>query len=202
MTPFRNETPARLEAGDASLQDAALAVERARRSAREWSGTSVADRAALLLRTAAILRMRRSGFADAVLLEVHKNWNEADADVCEAIDFLEYYAREALRIAEEGPMRPRGVAAVIAPWNFPLAILTGMTAAALVTGNAVLMKPAEQSPRIARRLFEILAEAGAPPDILQFLPGRGEAAISLSARPGSTSSPLPAPKRWGCESRA
>jgi RHH-type proline utilization regulon transcriptional repressor/proline dehydrogenase/delta 1-pyrroline-5-carboxylate dehydrogenase len=174
MTPFRNETPARPEADAVSLQDAALAVEGARRSAPEWSKTPVADRAALLLRTAAILRKRRSGLTDAVLLEVHKNGKEADADVCEAIDFLEYYAREALRIAEEGPMRPRGVAAVIAPWNFPLAILAGMTAAALVTGNAVLMKPAEQSPRVARRFFEILAEAGAPQGVVHFLPGRGE----------------------------
>jgi predicted delta-1-pyrroline-5-carboxylate dehydrogenase group 2 len=174
MTPFRNEPPAKFETGEASVQDAARAVELARQSAPSWAEISPADRAALLLKAAAAIRSRRPSLTALVLLEVHKNWKEADADVCEAIDFLEYYAREALRIAEEGPMRPLGVAAVIAPWNFPLAILTGMTAAALVTGNTVLMKPAEQSPLIARRLFEILLETGVPDDVVHFLPGRGE----------------------------
>jgi RHH-type proline utilization regulon transcriptional repressor/proline dehydrogenase/delta 1-pyrroline-5-carboxylate dehydrogenase len=117
--------------------------------------------------------------------EVGKTWREADADVAEAIDFCEYYAREAVRLdrpravdlpGEENVtgLLPRGVCVVIAPWNFPLAILAGMTTAALVTGNAVVMKPAEQSSLTGLRLHEVLLEAGVPPGALQFLPGRGE----------------------------
>ncbi|HSA60289.1 MAG TPA: aldehyde dehydrogenase family protein [bacterium] len=183
MTPFRNETPAKFEEKAATLEEAARAVQRARQGARAWAETSAADRSSLLLRAAEILRRDRSHLTAWILLEVHKNWKEADADVCEAIDFLEYYAREALRIAEEGlPMKPAGVAAVIAPWNFPLAILAGMTSAALVTGNAVLMKPAEQSPVIAQRLFEILGQAGCPEGVLHFLPGPGETVGDLLVR--------------------
>ncbi|HEX5036351.1 MAG TPA: aldehyde dehydrogenase family protein [bacterium] len=191
MTPFRNETSADFNAAavsaaepdfpkrkknlrDSSVEDAVQAVSRARKAAPAWSRVPVADRATLLLATAGLLRKCRPELTALVLLEVRKNWKEADADVCEAVDFLEYYAREALRISKEGLMTPAGVAAVIAPWNFPLAILTGMTAAALVTGNTVLMKPAEQSPVIASRLFEILLEAGFPENAVQCLPGPGK----------------------------
>jgi len=129
---------------------------------------------------------RRSELSALIVFEVCKGWAGADADVCEAIDFLRYYADGADRLArglrfgdepgEDNRMvyRARGVAAVIAPWNFPLAILTGMTAAALVTGNTVLMKPAEQSPAIAWQLYQILIEAGVPAEVLHFVPGRGE----------------------------
>src|SRR5581483_4887376 len=111
---------------------------------------------------------------------------EADADVCEAIDFCRYYAREARRLASGAPLpqapgernsyryEPRGVGVVISPWNFPLAIPAGMVTAALVTGNAVLFKPAEQTPGIAYRLVQILLEAGVPPGALAYLPGVGE----------------------------
>ncbi len=156
------------------IDEAQAAVKAATISLREWSLRTVEGRAETLLRAAGLLRRRRFELAAWILLEVHKNRPEADADVCEAIDFLEYYAREALRISGAEPIVPRGVVAVIVPWNFPLAILTGMTAAALVTGNAVLMKPAEQSPLIARWLFEILCEAGVPEGVLHFLPGAGE----------------------------
>src|SRR5205807_239314 len=128
--------------------------------------------------------------------ECAKPWPEADADVCEAIDFLEYYAREALRLGEGAPLvqapgernemryRPRGVAAVIAPWNFPLAIPTGMTAAALAAGNAAVLKPAEQSPASALMLVEALLEAGVPPGAIALLPGYGGAGAALVRNPG------------------
>ena len=128
--------------------------------------------------------------------ECAKPWPEADADVCEAIDFLEYYARGALEL-ERGPellqvpgernrMRyvPRGVAAVISPWNFPLAIPCGMTAAALAAGNAAVLKPAEQSPGSALMLVRTLHEAGVPPDALALLPGFGEPGAALVRHPG------------------
>jgi RHH-type proline utilization regulon transcriptional repressor/proline dehydrogenase/delta 1-pyrroline-5-carboxylate dehydrogenase len=131
------------------------------------------------------MRRRRFELAALQVFEVGKPWREADADVAEAIDFCAYYAREAERLGrprlvdvpgEENAtgFLPRGVTAVIAPWNFPLAILTGMTTAALVTGNTVVMKPAEQSSLTALRLHEILLEAGVPPGALALLPGRGE----------------------------
>ncbi len=131
--------------------------------------------------------MRRHRFELAAweVVECGKPWREADADICEAIDFLEFYAAGAIALerpqgadvpGEENRFEywPRGVAAVIAPWNFPLAILTGMTAAALATGNTVVMKPAEQSPVIAYRLMEIFAGLGLPHGVLNYLPGPGE----------------------------
>jgi RHH-type proline utilization regulon transcriptional repressor/proline dehydrogenase/delta 1-pyrroline-5-carboxylate dehydrogenase len=129
------------------------------------------------------------------VFEVGKGWREADADVIEAIDYLAYYGREMLRLAEPRETQqlpgetniycyePRGIAAVIAPWNFPLAILTGMTAAALVTGNCALMKPAEQSPMMAVHLLEILREAGLPDDACQLLQGGGEVGAHLVRSP-------------------
>ena len=127
--------------------------------------------------------------------ECAKPWREADADVCEAIDFLEYYAAAAVELGrgrelvqapgERNAMRyvPRGVAAVIAPWNFPLAIPCGMTAAALAAGNAVVLKPAEQSPASAHALVEALHGAGVPADALSLLPGYGEAGAALVRDP-------------------
>jgi len=145
-----------------------------------------ADRAAFLFRAADLMRAQRLELAAWAVFEAGKPWREADADVCEAIDFLVYYGREMLRLApprrlDELPgevnsylYQPRGVTVVIAPWNFPFAILTGMTAAALVTGNTVIMKPAEQTSIIAARLMEIFREVGLPPGVLSYLPGLGE----------------------------
>ncbi len=137
------------------------------------------------------MRQRRFELAAWEIFECGKPWREADADVAEAIDFCEFYAREMIRLAE--PRRrdvpgetnacehiPRGVAVVIPPWNFPLAIPCGMTVAALVAGNTVVLKPAEQSPVIAWHLVRILLEAGLPPG-----------AISLSARPRRGGRPGP-----------
>src|SRR5205823_11201475 len=132
------------------------------------------------------MRVRKNDLAALQVFEAGKPWKEADADVCEAIDFCEYYGRQALRLAAGGAVESppgetnrlsyqgRGIAVVIAPWNFPLAIPTGMVTAALVTGNCVLFKPAEQTPGVALRLVEILLEAGLPPGTLAFLPGIGE----------------------------
>ena len=131
------------------------------------------------------MRRRRCELSAWEVYECAKQRREADADVAEAIDFCEYYGREMLRL-EKGQVRnvegeenfyfyePRGVAIVIAPWNFPLAILCGMTAAALVSGNTVIMKPAEQSTVVAAKLQEIWQEAGFPPGVVQFMPGVGE----------------------------
>jgi RHH-type proline utilization regulon transcriptional repressor/proline dehydrogenase/delta 1-pyrroline-5-carboxylate dehydrogenase len=145
-----------------------------------------AGRAAVLFRAASLLRARKAELAALMVFEAGKPIREADADVCEAIDFCEYYGREALRLGAGVPIlqapgetnqyryQPRGVGVVIAPWNFPLAIPCGMVTAGLVTGNTVLFKPAEQTPGIAYRLVEILLEAGVPPGALAFLPGLGE----------------------------
>jgi RHH-type proline utilization regulon transcriptional repressor/proline dehydrogenase/delta 1-pyrroline-5-carboxylate dehydrogenase len=137
---------------------------------------------------AAGLRERRAELAAWIVYEAGKPWPEADADVTEAIDFVEYYRAQAVELQRPltlGRRRgevnhyareARGVVGVIAPWNFPLAILTGMTTAALATGNTVVMKPAEQTPVVAARLMEIFEAAGLPPGVVNYLPGRGEVA--------------------------
>ena len=168
-----------------TVEQANAAVAAALAAADGWRDTPVAERAGLLRRTAAEFRRRRFELAAWVVLETGKPWREADGDVAEAIDFCDYYAAEALKLY--APHRrdvpgednsyfydPRGVAVVIAPWNFPLAILTGMTAAALVTGNPTIMKPAEQSSVVGAKLMECFQAAGAPPGVVGFLPGDGE----------------------------
>jgi RHH-type transcriptional regulator, proline utilization regulon repressor / proline dehydrogenase / delta 1-pyrroline-5-carboxylate dehydrogenase len=182
-------------AGKASEADAAAAVEAAERGFREWSARSADERAETLRGAAAHLRERRLELAALQVRECAKPWPEADGDVCEAIDFLEYYASQAAEL-ERGPgllqmpgerntMRyaPRGVAAVIAPWNFPLAIPCGMTAAALAAGNAVVLKPAEQSPASAGALVDAFHGAGVPDAALALLPGYGEAGAALVRDP-------------------
>ncbi len=150
-----------------------------------WSRTSVEERAPLLLDAAEIIRKRKFEFMAWLTYEVGKNWAEADADVGEAIDFLEFYAREALRLAasttpiqypgerDELLYIPLGVGAVIPPWNFPFAIMAGMTAAAIVTGNTVVLKPSSDAPTIAARFVEVLEEAGLPDGVVNFCPGSG-----------------------------
>ena len=190
-------TPERLvaTAGEAGAADAQAAVEAAQRGFAEWGARPAAQRAEALRGAAARLRDRRLELAALQVRECAKPWPEADADVCEAIDFLEYYAAEALELdrgreliqvpGERNRMRyaPRGVAAVIAPWNFPLAIPCGMTAAALAAGNAAVLKPAEQSPASAGALVDALHAAGVPPDALALLPGHGEAGAALVRDP-------------------
>jgi RHH-type transcriptional regulator, proline utilization regulon repressor / proline dehydrogenase / delta 1-pyrroline-5-carboxylate dehydrogenase len=168
----------------AGWQEAEQAVAAARAAGPHWNKLGVEERAGMLVRVAELMRERRFELAAWEVYECGKGWREADADVTEAIDFCRYYAAEARRLqgrvqdvpGEENRLvyEPRGVAAVIAPWNFPLAILTGMTAAALVTGNTVVMKPAEQSPLVAARLMEVFEAAGLPAGVVNYLPGRGE----------------------------
>ena len=152
---------------------------------RTWATTPAERRAEVLLAAADWLRQRRLEVAALEVREAAKPWPEADADVCEAIDFLEYYARGAVDLAQGAPLlqvpgernelryTPRGVVAVISPWNFPVAIPLGMTAAGLATGNAVILKPAEQTPGCAYVLVRALREAGVPAGALALLPGEG-----------------------------
>jgi 1-pyrroline-5-carboxylate dehydrogenase len=150
-----------------------------------WSRTSVEERASLLFRVGDLLRQRKFEFCAWLTFEVSKNWAEADGDVAETIDFCEYYSREALRLAKtELPVQmpgerdtlfyiPLGVGAVIPPWNFPCAIMAGMTLASIVSGNTVILKPSSDSPTIAAKFVELLEEAGMPDGVVNFCPGAG-----------------------------
>lgn len=161
------------------------AVESAATAFRTWKKTSPAERADLLFRVAGILRERKHELSAWMIHEVAKTWAEADGDTAEAIDFLEFYGREMLRYAGNQPLVnvpgeenhltyiPLGVVAVIPPWNFPLAIMAGMTSAAFVTGNTVVLKPSSDAPTIAYKFFEILEEAGAPAGVVNFMTGSG-----------------------------
>src|SRR5580698_5935145 len=172
------------KAGAEQVEPAMTAALRAYES---WSRTSVDERVSLLLGAAAIIRERKFEFMAWLTYEVGKNWAEADADVGETIDFLEFYAREALRLAAATtPIQypgernellyiPLGVGAVIPPWNFAFAIMAGMTAAAIVTGNTVVLKPSSDSPTIAAKFVEALEEAGMPDGVVNFCPGSGAA---------------------------
>ena len=151
-----------------------------------WADAPASERAKVLRTAAALMRERRHDLSALMVREAGKPWKEADADTAEAIDFCDYYAAELERIS--APLRtmevpgednvyfyqPRGVCLVIAPWNFPLAIACGMSAAALVCGNAVILKPAEQTSLIAYELAKVYLEAGVPPQVFAFLPGHGE----------------------------
>ena len=161
------------------------AVQAARAAFGSWKRTSVEERASLLHAVASILRDRKFEFCAWMVYEVGKNWAEADADIAETIDFAEFYAREALRLdksdtpvqlpGERDTLRyiPLGVGAVIPPWNFPCAIMAGMTMAAIVCGNTVVVKPSHDSPAIAFKFFEALQEAGMPDGVVNFCPGSG-----------------------------
>jgi RHH-type proline utilization regulon transcriptional repressor/proline dehydrogenase/delta 1-pyrroline-5-carboxylate dehydrogenase len=179
----------------AGREEADEAIGAAQGFFSDWRATPAKERAAVLFRAASILRQRRLELAAWEVFEVGKGWREADADVTEAIDYLEYYGREMLRLAEPRATQhipgesnlylyePRGVAVVIAPWNFPLAILSGMTAAALVTGNSAIVKPAEQSPIMAALLLESLRDAGLPALACQLLQGGGDLGAYLVRHP-------------------
>jgi 1-pyrroline-5-carboxylate dehydrogenase len=161
------------------------AMQAAQSAFKSWSRVPVAERAALLFRAAALIRERSFGFCAWLTLEVGKNWGEADADVGETIDFLEFYGREALRLdqaktpiqfpGERNELRyiPLGVGAVIPPWNFPFAIMAGMTAASIVCGNTVILKPSVDAPTIAAKFMELLEEAGLPDGVVNLCPGEG-----------------------------
>jgi 1-pyrroline-5-carboxylate dehydrogenase len=161
------------------------AIEAAWEAFPSWSNTDPAARAWCLIKAGAIIRRRAYEFSAWLVYEASKSWTEAYADMAEAIDFLEYYGREMLRLKGDHPTVPYpgeanvlryiplGVGAVIAPWNFPLAIMGGMTVAAVVTGNTVVLKPASQAPVIAALFCQVLEEASVPAGVVNFLPGSG-----------------------------
>src|SRR3954470_1711637 len=169
----------------AGAEHAELAMQAALKAFQTWSKAPIEERVGLLVRTAEIIRERKFEFCAWLVFEVGKNWAEADGDIGETIDFLEFYAREALRLhnaetpvqlpGEHDQLRyiPLGVGAVIPPWNFPCAIMAGMTAAAIVCGNTVILKPSSDSPTIAAKFFEVLQEAGMPDGVVNFCPGSG-----------------------------
>ena len=170
---------------EASIDEAEHAVKAARAAFEKWRWTPVEERAQLLERVANILERRRYELSALEVFEVGKAWSEADGDIREAIDFCTFYAQQMRRLGrpkltqqvpgEESYHHylPRGVAFVIAPWNFPIAILCGMASAGVVTGNAVIMKPSEQSIVSGAMLMQVFEEAGVPPGVLNFLSGHG-----------------------------
>jgi RHH-type proline utilization regulon transcriptional repressor/proline dehydrogenase/delta 1-pyrroline-5-carboxylate dehydrogenase len=172
-------------AAQATVAEAESALAAARSAQPKWARTPAADRAALLEKVASLMRRDKAALCALEILEAGKQWAEADADVAEAIDFCAFYAavmrdlgrpQRTQMVAGETNLQqwwPRGVGVVIAPWNFPLAILTGMTAAAVVAGNAVIMKPSDQTPVIGARLMELFIEAGVPAGVLNLLTGPG-----------------------------
>jgi 1-pyrroline-5-carboxylate dehydrogenase len=172
----------------ANADQAGQAVEAAHAAFASWKRVSAEKRVEIIFRAAQIFRERKFEVSALICYEVGKSWIEADADTAETIDFCEFYAREMLRLAGEHPVTPQtgeknflvyiplGVGAVIPPWNFPAAIAAGMTAASLVTGNTVVLKPSEESPAVAARVVEIFYEAGVPKEALNFVTGLGEVA--------------------------
>src|SRR5882724_7915923 len=161
------------------------AVEAAYEAFKSWSKVPAKERADLLFRVAETMRERKHELSAWMIFEVGKTWAEADGDTAEAIDFCDFYAHEMLRYAGQQPLTrvpgedntleyiPLGVGAVIPPWNFPLAIMAGMTVASIVTGNTVILKPSSDSPTIAARFMEALQEAGLPDGVVNFCPGSG-----------------------------
>src|SRR3989440_2155630 len=161
------------------------AMQAALRAFDSWSRTSVEERASLVFRVGDLMRERKMEYMAWLVFEVSKNWAEADADISETIDFCEFYAREALRFAKaQTPVQlpgerdtltyiPLGVGAVIPPWNFPCAIMAGMTLASIVSGNTVVLKPSSDSPTIAAKFVDLREEAGMPDGVVNFCPGAG-----------------------------
>lgn len=197
---FRSHNPAHTDeiigihfAG--GIHEANRAVAAAAAAFPSWSREPVADRVQLLLRAAQLVREHHFELCAWLILEVGKNWAEADADVGECIDFLEFYAREALRLdeattpiqypGEHNILRylPLGIGAVIPPWNFPLAIMAGMTAAAIVCGNTVVLKPSPYAPTIAAVFLELLEEAGLPPGVVNLVQGEADLGQALVEHP-------------------
>ena len=187
---------------------AARAIEAAWQYFPEWSRVPAADRIGMTFEAARILRRRKIEFDAWLVYEAGKTWPEAEADVSEAIDFCEYYAREMSRLAGPQPVVqlpgehdemiyiPLGVGVVIPPWNFPAAILVGMTVASLVAGNTVVLKPSSETPTIGAKFAEVLLEAGFPERSITLLTGSGATALpTLGCRHGPTA------RRGGCRGR-
>ena len=171
--------------GAAATEQADLALEAAWGAFPAWAALQAEERLAVILKLAAEMRHRKYELAAWETLEASKNWSEAEADVAEAIDFCEYYARQALELARPLPLQPYpgeineswlqplGAGVVIPPWNFPLAILAGMTVGPVAAGNTVVLKPSSQTPMVAAAFMEAVAAAGVPAGVINFLPGNG-----------------------------
>ncbi|MBD7938858.1 L-glutamate gamma-semialdehyde dehydrogenase [Cytobacillus sp. Sa5YUA1] len=169
----------------ANQELAEKAMQAAVKAFQSWRKVKPETRADVLFKAAAIIRRRKHEFSALLTKEAGKPWNEADADTAEAIDFLEYYARQMLAIKDGVPVNsrpnefnrydyiPLGVGIIISPWNFPLAIMAGTTVAAIVAGNTVLLKPASTTPIVAAKFVEVMEEAGLPKGVLNFVPGSG-----------------------------
>lgn len=195
----------------ASADDADRAIAAARAAAPAWAATAPEARAAVLDRAADLLEVRRFRCDALLVLEAGKPWEEADLEVSEAIDFCRFYAAEMRRLAAPRQTQavagercheswlPRGVGVVVSPWNFPLAILTGLTVAPLVAGNAVVMKPSGETPVLAAWLFQVLAEAGLPAGVLSYLPGPGRTTgARLCEHPGTDFIAFTGSREVGC----
>ena len=187
---FQSINPSHLDQVVGHFQSASTdhvdrAVEAGSKAFASWREVPAEQRAELLFRGAALMRERRFELNAWMILEEGKSWAEADGDTAEAIDFLEFYGREAIRYAGEHPLTPfpgetnrleyipLGVGAVIPPWNFPLAILAGMTTAAVAAGNTVVLKPSSDAPGIAHQFMKLMQDAGLPPGVVNFLTGGG-----------------------------
>lgn len=170
---------------EATKEHADMAIKSAYENFKTWKKVPYQERANYLFKAADLLRERKFYYSALIVYEVGKSWVEADADVAEAIDFLEFYGREMIRYAQEQPLTriegeknkliyiPLGVGIVIPPWNFPLAIMAGTTVASLVTGNTVVLKPSGDSPVIAYKFVELMEEVGLPKGVLNFITGDG-----------------------------
>ncbi|QFT87457.1 1-pyrroline-5-carboxylate dehydrogenase 1 [Bacillus sp. THAF10] len=179
----KEEVIGRVSKADRDLAEKAMQV--ADETFKTWRKVKPEVRADILFRAAAIIRRRKHEFSALLTKEAGKPWNEADADTAEAIDFLEYYARQMLKLKDGMPLEsrvgeynrynyiPLGVGVIISPWNFPFAIMAGTTVAAIVTGNTVLLKPASTTPVVAAKFVEVMEEAGLPAGVLNFVPGSG-----------------------------
>jgi 1-pyrroline-5-carboxylate dehydrogenase len=174
--------------GSVSKADKAIvqkAIDAAEKAFATWKFVPAEERAQYLFDAARLMRERKHEFSATMVYEVSKSWVEADADTAEAIDFLEFYGREAIRLSQDQPLTripgednsleyiPLGVGAVIPPWNFPLAIMLGMTSASFAAGNTVLLKPSSDAPVIAARFMALLEEVGLPAGVVNYVPGSG-----------------------------
>ncbi len=180
---------------DTDLLLADLAIEAATEAFKSWRKVPPAERAEYLFKAAELMRQRKHELSAWMVFEVAKTWAEADGDTAEAIDFMEFYGREMLRWSQEQPITkiagednsleyiPLGVGAVIPPWNFPLAIMAGMTMAAVVTGNTVVLKPSSDSPAIAAKFIEILEEVGLPAGVVNFITGSAKTGEAMVTHP-------------------
>jgi 1-pyrroline-5-carboxylate dehydrogenase len=184
------------EADDDAQNLVNRAVEAATEAFKTWRKVAPRERAEYLFKAAEIIRQRKHYFSAWMVFETSKTWAEADGDTAEAIDFLEFYGREMIRWAEEQPVTPSplpeknsfeyiplGVGAIIPPWNFPLAIMVGMTTAAIVAGNTVVLKPSSDSPTIAAKFIEVLEEIGLPAGVVNFVTGSAATGNAMVTHP-------------------